>query len=120
VDDSRDASPHTSSKAILQDPLSYADCSRSGSRTDLRNTLGGGNALRRDVSTTSSGEPLKQLRGLDKSSSKFHEQVSDILYGEEYKQWVPELQGDDLVGFVDYLNQVRHPVSLVRSPYKPL
>ena len=63
-----------------------------------------------------SRNPLNQLRGLDTSSSTFHDQVSNILYGEEYKRWMPNLQGDDLVGFVDYLDKVRHHVSLVCSP----
>jgi len=55
----------------------------------------------------SSRSPLKQLRRLDKSSSKFHDRVSNILYGKEYMQWVPTIQGDDLVGLVDYLDEVR-------------
>jgi len=63
-----------------------------------------------------SRNPLNQLRGLDASSPAFHDQVSNILYGEEYKRWMPNLQGDDLVGFVDYLDKVRHHVSLVCSP----
>jgi len=59
---------------------------------------------------------LNQLRGLDPSSSTFRDQVSNILYGEEYKRWMPNIQGDDLAGLVDYLDKVRHPVLLVRSP----
>ena len=59
--------------------------------------------------------PLEQL---GKSSSEFHNKVSNILYGEEYKQWVPTIQGDDLVGLVDYLDKVRCRVSLLRSPLK--
>jgi len=66
-----------------------------------------------------SGSPLKQLRRLDRSSSKFHDRISSILYGEEYKQWVPTIQGDDLVGLVDYLDKVRCRVSLLRSPLNP-
>jgi hypothetical protein len=53
--------------------------------------------------------PLNRLRRLDRSSPKFHDQVSNILSGEEYKQWVPNIQGDDLVGLVDYLDKVRLP-----------
>ena len=68
----------------------------------------------------SSRSPLKQLRRLDKSSSKFHDRVSNILYGEEYKQWVSTIQGDGLMGFVDYLDKVRCRVSLLRSPLKSL
>ena len=63
--------------------------------------------------------PLGQLRRLDRSSSKFHDQLSNILYGEEYKRWVQNLQGDDLVGFVDYLDEVRRRVLLLRPPLKP-
>jgi len=58
--------------------------------------------------------PLQQLRRLDRFSSKFHDRVSNILYGEEYKQWAPNLQDDDLVGLVDYLDKVRRRVSLLR------
>jgi len=64
----------------------------------------------------SSGNPLTLLRRLDTSSSTFHDQVSNILSGEEYKRWKPGVQGDDLVGLVDYLDKVRHRVSLVCSP----
>ena len=67
----------------------------------------------------SSRSPLKQLRHLDGSSSRFPDQVSNILYGGEYKQWVPTIQGDDLVGLVDYLDKVRCRVSLLCSPLKP-
>ena len=42
--------------------------------------------------------PLKQLRRLDETSTRFPDQVNNILYGEDYTQWVPTIQGDDLVG----------------------
>jgi len=64
----------------------------------------------------SSHNPLTRLRRLDKSSSTFQDQVSNVLYGEEYIQWIPNLQGDDLIGLVDYLDKVRRNVSLLRSP----
>jgi len=92
---------------------------RSGSRTSLQITLGGGNPSGRDVSNTSSRDPLKELRRLDKSSPRFRDQISDILHAEEYKQCVSDLQGDDLAWLVDYLDQVRLPVSLVRFLLKP-
>jgi len=63
-----------------------------------------------------SHNPLNQLRRLDASSSTFHDQISSILCGEEYKRWMSNLQGDDLAGLTDYLDKVRHYVSLVRSP----
>jgi len=70
-----------------------------------------------------SRSPLRRLRRLDKSSSNYHDRVSNVLYGEEYKEWVPTIQGDDLVGLVDYLDTVcclffASPPSL--SPLKSL
>jgi hypothetical protein len=62
---------------------------------------------------------LRQLHRLDRSSSGFHDQLSDVLDGEEYKQCVPDLQGDDLVFFVDYLDDVRRRIALPCSPLKP-
>jgi len=64
----------------------------------------------------SSHDPLTQLRHLDASSPTFQDQVSNVLYGEEYKQWMPNLQDDGLMGLVDYLDKVRHSVSPLRSP----
>ena len=60
---------------------------------------------------------LQQLRRLNRSSSGFHDQLSKVLYGERYKQCVPDLQGDDLLWLVDYLDKVRRRIS---SPYSPL
>ena len=111
--------PHASSRAPLQDPPSDIDYDRSGSRTNLKNALGDGDASRRDVSRMFTRDPLKELRDLEKSSPWFHDQISDILHAEEYKPCVSDLQGDDLVWLVDYLDQVRLPISLVRFPLKP-
>ena len=119
IDKNRGGGSHASSKTLLQDPPSGAGCDRSGSCTNLQDALGDGDASRRDVSRMSTRDPLKELRGLDKSSPEFHDQISDILHGEEYKQCVSDLQGDDLVWLVDYLDQVRLPISLVRFPLKP-
>ena len=63
--------------------------------------------------------PLMQLRHLKKCSSDFHDQVSDVLYGEEYKQWVPTIEGNDLVGLVNSLDTVHYRASLPPSPLKP-
>jgi len=68
----------------------------------------------------SSRNPLNQLRRLDNSSSTFHDQVNKIFDGEEYKQWAPNLQGNDLIGFIDYLDEVCRCASLPRSPLKLL
>jgi len=54
----------------------------------------------------SSYNPLNQLRRLDKSSPKFYDQVSEIFGGEEYKQWVRNHRGNDLVGFINHLDKV--------------
>ena len=61
----------------------------------------------------------QQLYHLDRTSSTFHDQVSEILYGEEYNQWIPTVQDDDLVMVVDILDKVRFHVSHLRSPLKP-
>ena len=55
---------------------------------------------------------LRQLHRLDKSSSRFHDQLCNALYREEYKQAMPDLQGDDLAELVDYLDEVRCCVTL--------
>ena len=59
---------------------------------------------------------LQLLHSLDRSSSKFHDQLGNILYGEEYQRCASNLQGDDLVWLVDYLDEVRRRISLPRFP----
>ena len=59
---------------------------------------------------------LQQLGQLNGSSPSFHDQLSKVLYGKEYKQCVPDLQRDDLM-LVDYLDKVRRRIS---SPYSSL
>lgn len=53
-----------------------------------------------------SSPALQKLSRLDGSSSKFHGQLSGVLYGEEYRRCVPNLQGNDLVWLIDYLDRV--------------
>ena len=55
---------------------------------------------------------LQQLHRLDRSSPRFNDQLSNVLYGEEYKPYVEGLQNDDLVELVDYLDKVRCYVAL--------
>jgi len=55
---------------------------------------------------------LERLYCLNMSSPDFPDQLCNILYGREYVQCAPNLQGDDLVRLVDYLNEVRCCVSL--------
>ena len=62
---------------------------------------------------------LEQLHNLNRSSSGFHDQLTNVLYGEEYRQCVPNLQGDNLMWLVEYLNNVRYRATLSHSPLKP-
>ena len=56
---------------------------------------------------SSPGSPaLQQLYHLDRSSSDFHDRLCNVFYGSEYSQCVPNLEGDDLVWLVDYLDKV--------------
>jgi len=68
------------------------------------------------ASPTSTSNPLEKFRLLDGSSSRFHDQVNNILCGEEYNQWVPNLQSEDSVGLVDCLDEVGCCIPLIRSP----
>ena len=61
---------------------------------------------------------LQQLHRLDRSSPDFHDQLCNVLYGEEYVQRVPNFGGEDLVWLVDYLDKVRRHVNLIHFPLK--
>ena len=63
--------------------------------------------------------PLQQLRRLDRSSSEFGGELNNILCGAEYQECVPNLQGDDLVWVVDYLDMVCRCIVLTLSPLTP-
>lgn len=56
---------------------------------------------------------LQGLRHLNGSSPTFHDQLASVLYGEEYRQCVQTIQGDDLVWLVDYLDNVRRRAALL-------
>ena len=58
---------------------------------------------------------MPKHRGLDASSSKFHDQLGDLLRGEGYQQHIPNLQSDGLAWPVDYLDEVRRHVCLPHS-----
>ena len=62
---------------------------------------------------------LKLLHRLDRSSPGFQDQLCDVFYGEEYQRLVPNLQDDDSVWLVEYLNEVRLQIVLPYSPFKP-
>lgn len=65
-----------------------------------------------------SPDPLQQLRRLDRSSSKFCDQLNNVLHGEEYNRRLKNIQDNDLAGLVDYLEEVRRHVGLLRSPLR--
>jgi len=58
---------------------------------------------------------LDRLRSLDRSSSGFHDQVCTVLYEEEYRKCIPDLQGDESAWLVEYLDEVRRHVALPYS-----
>ena len=61
---------------------------------------------------------LRKLQSLHPSSSKFQDQLNDLLRGEDYQECVPNLEGDDLVWLVEYLDEVCRPIALPDSPLK--
>ena len=50
---------------------------------------------------------LQQIYHLDRSSSDFHSQLNHALRTREYRQITLELRANDLIWFVDYLDNVR-------------
>ena len=60
---------------------------------------------------------LRQLHGLDRPSHEFHDRLSNVLYGGEYKQSVSDLGTDEVVWLLDYLDKVRRPISSPLSAY---
>ena len=62
---------------------------------------------------------LQQLHNLNRSSPDFNDQLSNVLYGEEYQECVPNLQGEDLVWLVDYLDEVCRRISPSHPLLKP-
>jgi len=63
---------------------------------------------------------LQQLGHLDRSSSKFHDQLSNVLNGEVYQKSVANLDGNELVLLVDYLDEVCCSISLPHSLLDPV
>ena len=56
--------------------------------------------------------PLQKLRGLDKTSSQFHEELSNFIRGHVYRSALPSLQSENLTWLVEYLDSVS-----LRSPF---
>ena len=49
---------------------------------------------------------LQRLHRLNRSSFDFHDQLDNVLHGEEYAQYEKNLEGDDLMWLIDYLDKV--------------
>ena len=69
--------------------------------------------------TSTNFPALQRLYRLDRSSPEFHNQLSKVLYGEEYQQCLPNLQHGDLAWLIDYLDTVCRHVILHLSPLTP-
>ena len=60
----------------------------------------------------SPSDPLQSLRNLDRTSPHFHNQLIDLLRGNEYRDAIPSLEGEDLAWLVNHLDDVSlHNVS---------
>ena len=55
---------------------------------------------------------LQELYRLDVSSFEFHDQLNDTLDWVEDQECVSRLRGNDLIWFVDYLDEVRCSLAL--------
>ena len=62
---------------------------------------------------------LQKFHRLDTSLTGLHDQIAALLRGEEYQRCVSNLQGDDLVWLVDYLDKVRRRVVSCYPLLKP-
>ena len=49
---------------------------------------------------------LRQLHNLDRTSPQFHIHLSNFVRSKEYRNAVQNLQGEDLMWFVEYLDSV--------------
>lgn len=76
--------------------------------------------LRAFLMSSSSSPALQQLHSLDKSSPGFCDQLCNLLYGEEYVRCALDLQDDDVLWLVDYLDKVSRCVTLLHSPLRPI
>lgn len=66
-----------------------------------------------------SSPALRELHRLDKSSPGFGNQLNDIISGEKYAQCERNLERDDSVWLINYLDEVRCLTVLSRSPLRP-
>jgi hypothetical protein len=61
----------------------------------------------------------QELRRLDRSSPDFDSQLYDVLCQREYIQGAKNLGRNDLVWLIDYLDEVRRHIVVLRSPFRP-
>lgn len=61
---------------------------------------------------------LQQFHRLDRSRPDFQDQLPNILYGHEYIQCEGSLGRDDLIWFVNYLDEVSRLVASSRTLLK--
>lgn len=55
-------------------------------------------------------DPSRQLHDLDRTSPRFHKQLLDILHADEYQNIIPNLENEDVVWLVRYLDKVSHQI----------
>ena len=63
---------------------------------------------------------LQQLRLLNRSSPDFSDKLDKILHSQAYEECAKNLDREDLVWFVDYLDKVHRHNPLPRSPLNPV
>ena len=63
-------------------------------------------------------DPLQQLYDLDRASPLFHERLRDFLCGDAYRNALPNLQGDNLVSLLKYLDNVSFYIIFPRAALK--
>lgn len=63
---------------------------------------------------------LQRLRRLDKSSPDFQDQFCKILYEKEYTECKEVFECEDLMWFIDYLDEARCRIVVPHSPLKPV
>jgi len=61
---------------------------------------------------------LQQLDSLDKTSSDFQDALSNVLCGQDYVRCARNLQGDDLMWLIAYLDKVCCRVAVPNSSLK--
>ena len=61
---------------------------------------------------------LQELANLESTSQDFPDQLHGLLYGDEYRQCLSNLQNDHSSWLVEHLDQVRHHITLLHSPSK--